>query len=237
MSNGLPAATLMLLTVQLAFSQASNIPHDLKYRPKDQYFEALPPAEAIKTIEVPAGYHLECVASEPMVQEPASFAFDEDGAIYVCEWLTYMQDEYGTGQLDETCRVVKLVDSDGDGKMDLRTVFIDKIRLPRTVLPLKDRVLVNITQESTVWAYFDKDGDGVADSREPAFPGGPQGGNIEHQASGLIWNLDNYIYSNDHPEIREVFEGDCRVIYEIVSEFEVVVLTVIHMARLYAPTS
>ena len=179
------------------FGQPSRLPHDQQYLPKDQYFKPLPPAEAIKTIEVPKGYHLECVASEPMVQEPASFVFDEDGAIYVCEWLTYMQDERGQNQLDEVCRVVKLVDTDGDGKMDKRTVFIDKIKLPRTVLPLKDRVLVSLTQETTIYAYFDKDGDGVSDSREVAFQGRDQGGNIEHQLSGLVWNLDNYIYNSD----------------------------------------
>ena len=181
----------------MASAQPSRIPHDQQYRPKDQYFRPLPPEEAIKTIEVPKGYHLECVASEPMVQEPASFVFDEDGAIYVCEWLTYMQNELGRNQLDEVCRVVKLVDTDGDGRMDKRTVFIDKIKLPRTVLPLKDRVLVSLTNETSIYAYFDKDGDGVSDSREVAYQGKTQGGNIEHQLSGLVWNLDNYIYNSD----------------------------------------
>ncbi len=195
----LASVTALLIAglAQTGLSQPSNIPHDKQYQPKDQRFAPRPPAQAIKTSQVPKGYHLECIASEPMVQEPASFVFDEDGSIYVCEWLTYMQDEYGEGQLDKVCRIVKLVDSDGDGRMDTRTVFVDKIRLPRTVLPLKDRVLVNITGEKTIHAYFDKDNDGVADSREPAFDGGPQGGNIEHQLSGLIWNLDNYIYSSD----------------------------------------
>ena len=194
---GVAVFTACLFSGSTVLGQPSQLPHDQQYRPKDQYFKPLPPAEAIKTIEVPKGYHLECVASEPMVQEPASFVFDEDGAIYVCEWLTYMQDERGQNQLDEVCRVVKLVDTDGDGKMDKRTVFIDKIKLPRTVLPLKDRVLVNLTQETTIYAYFDKDGDGVSDSREVSYQGRKQGGNIEHQPSGLVWNLDNYIYNSD----------------------------------------
>jgi len=188
---------LLCLLNLTAFSQPSDVPEKDQYNPKDQYFRPLSPAEAIKTIEVPAGYHLECVASEPMVQEPASFVFDEDGAIYVCEWLTYMQDEYGKNQLDEICRVVKLVDTDGDGIMDVRTVFIDKTRLPRTILPLKDRVLVIFTEETSIYAYFDDDRDGVSDRREVAYQGQPIGGNIEHQLSGLIWNLDNYIYNSD----------------------------------------
>ena len=163
----------------------------------DTTFPPLVPAEAIKTIEVPPGYRLQCIASEPMVEEPASFAFDGNGAMYVCEWRTYMQDEYATKQLEPVSRVVKLVDTDGDGVMDKRTVFIDNVILPRTVLPLHDRVLVNFTQSNSVFAYFDDNKDGVADRREVVFEGGSNGGNIEHQNSGMLWNLDNTICTND----------------------------------------
>ena len=51
----------------------------------DTTFPALPPEESIKTIEVPKGYHLECIASEPMVEEPSMIAFDGNGSLYVCE--------------------------------------------------------------------------------------------------------------------------------------------------------
>ncbi len=164
----------------------------------DTRFPPLSPAEAIKTIEVPKGYRLECIASEPMVEEPASFAFDGNGALYVCEWRTYMQDEHGTKELDPVSRIVKLTDTNGDGIMDKRTVFIDNVILPRTVLPLHDRVLVIFTGSNSVWAYFDDNKDGVADRRELAFEGGVNGGNIEHQNSGMLWNLDNTICTNDY---------------------------------------
>jgi len=163
----------------------------------DTTFPVLPPEEAIKTIEVPKGYRLQCVASEPMVEEPAMIAFDGNGSLYVCEWRTYMQDEHATGQLDPVSRVVKLTDTDGDGAMDKRTVFIDNVILPRSVLPMHDRVLVNFTKDQTIWAYFDDNHDGVSDRREVAWQGGEDHGNIEHQQSGLLWNLDNTICTND----------------------------------------
>ena len=159
----------------------------------DTTFPALSPAEAIKTIQVPKGYRLQCIASEPMVEEPVNFAYDGNGAMYVCEWRTYMQDEYGSNQMDPVSRVVKLRDTDGDGVMDARTVFIDNVVLPRAVLPLQDRVLVVFSGSSSVWAYFDDNKDGVADRREIAFQGIDTNGNIEHQGSGLLWNLDNTV--------------------------------------------
>lgn len=160
-------------------------------------YPVLPPAQALRTIEVPAGYRLQCVASEPMVQDPVMIAFDGNGALFVCEWRTYMQDEHGSRQLAPEGRVVKLVDTDGDGVMDRRTVFIDGTILPRAVLPLHDRVLVYFTESSTVYAYFDDNRDGVSDRREVAWQGRDDHGNIEHQQSGFLWNLDNTLCTND----------------------------------------
>lgn len=160
-------------------------------------YPALPPEAALRTIEVPPGYRLQCVAREPMVQDPVMMAFDGNGALYICEWRTYMQDEHATGQLAPEGRVVKLVDSDGDGVMDQRTVFIEGVILPRAVLPLHDRVLVYFTESTTLYAYFDDNRDGVADRREVAWAGSADHGNIEHQQSGLLWNLDNTLCTND----------------------------------------
>jgi mono/diheme cytochrome c family protein len=163
----------------------------------DTTFPPLSPSDAIKTIEVPKGYHLQCVASEPMVEEPVSFAFDPNGALYVCEWRTYMQDEFATDQMKPISRVVKLVDTDGDGIMDKRTVFIDNALLPRTVLPMGDRVIVSFTGDSSYWAYFDDNKDGVSDRKELIFKTGTDNSNIEHQRTGILWNLDNIIATND----------------------------------------
>ncbi|MEM7147734.1 MAG: c-type cytochrome [Verrucomicrobiota bacterium] len=190
-------AAIALATPTLAVNPDSYNLDEQGWDP-DTTFPILSPEEAIKTIEVPEGYHLEVVASEPMVEEPAMIAFGPDGALYVCEWRTYMQDEYATDQLDPVSRIVKLIDTDNDGKMDKRTVFIDNVILPRSVLPLADRVLVNLTNSNTIYAYFDDNNDGVADRREVAYEGEPNKGNVEHQASGLVYNLDNYIYGNYH---------------------------------------
>jgi len=188
-------APIALLFVTLAVP-FSGLRAEGEWNP-DVTYPPLPPMEAMKTIEVPKGHHLQCVASEPMVEEPVMFAFDGNGALYVCEWRTYMQDEHGTDQLKPVSRVVKLVDTDGDGVMDKRTVFIDNVILPRAVLPMRDRVLIYFTESSTIYSYFDDNHDGVADRHEVAWEGKDDHGNNEHQQSGLLWNLDNTICTND----------------------------------------
>jgi len=63
------------------------------------------------------------------------------------------------------------------------------------ILPLDDRVLVGITDTSDIIMHRDKNGDGSADEHTVWYAGGPRGGNMEHQPSGLVWGLDNWIYT------------------------------------------
>jgi hypothetical protein len=44
---------------------------------------ALSPAEAMKTFSMPPGYHLELVASEPLIQDPITIDWDGDGSATV----------------------------------------------------------------------------------------------------------------------------------------------------------
>ena len=178
---------LVILTLQSATAQEPNLQ-------EDGTLAGLSPEKSLASIEVPKGYKLELVASEPMVQEPVCFTFDADGAMFVCEWNTYMQDQYATGQKDAVSRIVKLTDTNGDGKMDTRTVFAKGLLLPRSILALHDRVLVRFSQNATIWAYFDDNNDGVSNRKEIAYKAGWAGGNIEHQDNTLIWNSDNKIY-------------------------------------------
>ena len=43
--------------------------------------------------------------------------------------------------------------------------------------------------------HRDANGDGMADESKAWFTGGPRGGNMEHQPSGLVWGMDNWIYT------------------------------------------
>ncbi|HWV33905.1 MAG TPA: c-type cytochrome [Dyadobacter sp.] len=155
----------------------------------------LTPEQSIKTFKLPKGYHLELVASEPMIHEPVAIAWDGNARMYVAELNTYMQDVEGTDEHAPTSRVMLLEDTNGDGKMDKSSVFIDKMLLPRMLLCVGNELLVNETDTYNVYSYKDNNKDGVADERRPVYtPDKKAPGNLEHQRSGLDWNVDNWIY-------------------------------------------
>ncbi|MEO6996349.1 MAG: c-type cytochrome, partial [Lacunisphaera sp.] len=152
---------------------------------------ALSPADSIATMQLPPGYHLQTVLSEPEVQEPVMIAFDGNGRMFVAEMRTYMQDADGTGELLPRCRVSMFEDTKGDGVYDRHTIFADHLVLPRILIALDDRVIIGETNTDDLYAYRDTNGDGVADEKKLWFKGEPRGGNLEHQPNGLIWALDN----------------------------------------------
>jgi putative heme-binding domain-containing protein len=153
------------------------------------------PEESMKRIHLAPGYHLELVAAEPMIEEPVLCVWDGNSRMYVAEMRTYMQDADGTDEDLPKSRVSLLEDTDGDGRMDKVTRFVDNMVLPRMILPLDDRIIINETYTEDYYSYRDTDGDGVADEKILLYPGGSAGGNLEHQNSALTWGLDNWIYT------------------------------------------
>lgn len=167
---------------------------DADFPPKPPV-KALTAAEEAKTFLLPPGYRMELVLSEPDVVEPVCMAFDGNGKLYVAEMLSYMRDIDGTDELVPTSRVSVHWSSKNDGVFDQHRVFADKLLLPRLLLPLAEGVLIGETNTNDIFLYKDTNGDGVHDEKQAVYVGGPRGGNLEHQPSGLTWALDNWLYT------------------------------------------
>jgi hypothetical protein len=155
-------------------------------------------ADEAKGFILPQGYRLELIASDPDVISPAVIEFDGNGRMYVSELVSYMMDAEATHEHDPISRISRWESTKGDGVYDTHTVFADKLVAPRMILPLTDGViLTSETDSDDIIKLTDTNGDGVADKREVVFTGIGQSGdaNIEHQKAGLLWNMDNWIYT------------------------------------------
>ncbi len=171
------------------------------FTPKPPY-TARTPAEEAKGFILPAGYRMELVAADPEVISPSLIEFDGNGRMYVGEMISYMMDASATREHDPISRISRWESTKGDGHYDKHTVFVDHLVAPRMILPLQDGViLTSETDSDDLVKWTDTNGDGVADKREVVFTGIGQSGdaNIEHQKAGLLWNMDNWIYTTYNP--------------------------------------
>ena len=91
-AGGLPASgvpTEWLAEEAEAFDPTKKAHSDEQLKAFLKPLPALTPAEALKTFETIPGFHLEPVATEPLVHSPVAAAFDEDGNLYVAEMIDY----------------------------------------------------------------------------------------------------------------------------------------------------
>lgn len=139
-----------------------------------------------------AGYRIELVASDPMIQDPVAITFDGEGRLWVVEMRGYMQDIDRSRVNDPIGRISVLEDTNRDGIMDKGTVFLDNLVLPRTVAVHPDGVL--FAESKPLWFAKDMDGDLIADQKTLVDPDYAKD-SIEHSANGLYRALDNWIYN------------------------------------------
>ena len=147
------------------------------------------PADSLNCIQVGDQYTVELVAAEPMVMDPVALDWGPDGKLWVVEMADYPLgvDDNGT----PGGRVRYLEDTDGDGKYDKSTLFMDEIAYPTGVIAWRDGVIVSAAP--TVFFAADRDDDGRADFREDLYRGFTQG-NQQHLVNGFERGLDNWLY-------------------------------------------
>ena len=187
---------LALLTAPLLAQQGNRKGHDNMEPvvPK----ELVPPApvlsvdDSMKSFQIAEGFAIAPFAAEPMIEKPVALDYDPAGRLWVCEMIGYMLDIDGAEEDKPHGRIVVLEDTDQDGKADKRTVFMDKVLLPRALAVYPDGLLF-ADQESLRFVKRD----GLKPVGEPvvAVKDYIQGGNVEHRANGLVRGLDNWLYN------------------------------------------
>ena len=144
------------------------------------------PEQAVGTFVTAAGYRVEQVAAEPLVTDPIAMAFDEQGRLFVVEMHDYSEDADG-----HTGVIRLLTDTDGDGRFDTSSVYVDKLSWPTAVLCYDGGIFVGAAPD--ILYCKDTDGDGRADTIKKVFTGFGRG-NVQGLLNSFAWGLDNRIH-------------------------------------------
>lgn len=149
-------------------------------------FPAVEPNKAVESFVVAPGFRIDLVAAEPLVMDPIAMDFDAAGRL----WLVEMAD-YSEQKTEALGRVVRLEDTDNDGKFDKRIVFLDGLSWPTAVINWRDGIFVAAPPH--IYYCRDTNGDGQADSRDVVITGLGRS-NVQGMANSFRFGLDGRIH-------------------------------------------
>ncbi|MEY2410373.1 MAG: hypothetical protein QOF48_3043, partial [Verrucomicrobiota bacterium] len=92
----------------------------------DVKFAGLSPDKAAREMTLPRGFKATLFAGEPDVVQPIAFCMDDRGRLWVVEGMTYPK---RAAEGEGKDRILVFEDTDGDGKFNKRSVFMDKLNL------------------------------------------------------------------------------------------------------------
>lgn len=150
----------------------------------------LQPADALKSFKLHPDFRIELVASEPLVQDPVAMAFDESGMLFVVEYPEFNHYRIPR-EAQRTGRVRRLQDTNGDGRFDKATVYVE-VPFATAVICYKGGVFVGAPPD--ILYCRDNDDDGIADTKRVVLTGFGK----DFAGGGLLnsfrWGIDNRIH-------------------------------------------
>lgn len=147
----------------------------------------LTPQDAAKAIRHAPGIRVELMAAEPLVASPVAMEWDETGALFVCEMRGYSEHRE-----EKLSRIRRLVDTDGDGKPDKATLYVEGLLWPTALFPWDGGLFV--ADAPDILYFKDTDGDGIADKRETVFTGLGVS-NVQGLVNSFRWHPEGRIHA------------------------------------------
>jgi putative membrane-bound dehydrogenase-like protein len=187
-----------------------------------RYVEGGPtaPSMAAAKIEVHPEFDLTLVAAEPLIHKAMNLDWDDKGRLWVSETPEYPNGRRvpnttpwkDTGSLqparqnrDPEDTIAILSDTNGDGVMDRRHVFADKLELVTGFVFHRTGVIAATAPD--IWFLEDTNGDEVADKRTKLYTG--LGIADTHAViNNLRWGLDGWIYATHGYSVGMVTSPD-----------------------------
>lgn len=164
----------------------------LHERPKPEVLHADPTADVkmeLASFVVPEGFEVNLFASEAEgLTSPLNLRWDPAGRMYVSVTTTYPHVYPGALPND---KIIRLEDTDRDGKADRSTVFAKGLNIPTGIEWGNGGVYVG--QNTEILFLEDKDDDGQVDERRVLL-GGFGNGDSHQTINSFAWSLDGQLY-------------------------------------------
>jgi putative membrane-bound dehydrogenase-like protein len=148
------------------------------------------PEALLREVKVPDGFAATVFAAPPQVAYPVFVAAAPDGTVYVsCD---------RNGSLDRAPHrgsVVRLRDTDNDGRADEAKAFVPDVDSPRGLVWDRDRLY--LMHPPDLSAFVDDDSDGVADRKETLVKGiafNFKDRPADHTSNGVTLGIDGWLY-------------------------------------------
>lgn len=152
----------------------------------------LTPPEAVEAMTLKEGYNVNAYASEPMITQPMAFCWDDRGRMWIAENRDY--ETRGTGFSNSgDSKILILEDTDQDGVIDSRKVFLEGIPFPAAIAVGFDGLFLGAPPN--LLFVPDRDGDDVADMDDIEIRLTGWGIRDRHETiNSLHWGPDGWLY-------------------------------------------
>lgn len=185
----------------------------------------LTPQEAVQHMRLPDGVRAEVVASEPEIRQPVAACFDERGRLWVIEYLQYPHpaglkpvtvDQYLRTEYDRVPepppqgprgadRVKILEDTNGDGRADKATTFIEGLNLASAIAVGHGGVFIG--QAPYLLFYPDRDRDDRPDGDPEVLLSGFGLQDAHATVNSMSWGPDGWLYGAQGSTVTAKIRG------------------------------
>jgi putative membrane-bound dehydrogenase-like protein len=149
------------------------------------------PQQSTRAIQTKPGLAVDLVVAEPLVVSPVAIDFGPDGRLWVVEMIDYPAGKQGDYKPGGRVRVLE--STQGDGRFDKATVFLDDIPFPTDIKVWRKGVLVCAAPD-IIYAE-DTKRDGKADVIRKLYSGFGNH-NFQARVNSLQYSLDNWIHGS-----------------------------------------
>ncbi len=183
------------------------------------------PTEAVARMTLPPGFRVELEASEPQIRQPVAACYDERGRLWVIEYLQYpvpaglkpvTVDVYLRTEYDRVPeppprgprgadRIKILEDTDGDGRLDKVTTFLEGLNLASGLAVGHGGVFV--AQAPYLLFYPDRNRDDVPDGDPEVLLSGFGLQDAHAVVNSLAWGPDGWLYGAQGSTVTARIQG------------------------------